>query len=125
MMPAGVGANTAAITASEALSAGDFVNIWNSTGAKARKADASVQGKEAWGFVLAGVSNGATATVYLAGPNTGVTGHTPGPVFLSASVPGAATATAPSGSGQIIQSVGVAFSATAINFVPGTIVKLL
>lgn len=67
MMPVGIGADTASITASEALAAGDLVNIWNSTGAKARKADATVAGKEAHGFVLASVSNGASATVYFEG----------------------------------------------------------
>lgn len=116
MMPAGIGADTAIIVASEALSAGDFVNIWDSTGAKVRKADASTAGKEAHGFVLAAVSNGGNATVYFEGPNTQVTGLTPGNVFLSASTPGLATNTAPSGTGQVVQRLGVATSATAINF---------
>ena len=44
MMPVGLGADTASIQASEALSAGDFVNIWNSGGARVRKADAAVAG---------------------------------------------------------------------------------
>src|SRR5687768_3186062 len=82
MMPVGIGADTALITASEALAAGDFVNIWNSTGAKVRKADATTE-KPAHGFVLAAVSSGAQATVYFEGTNTGVTGQTPGGVFLS------------------------------------------
>lgn len=116
MMPVGIGADTATITASEALAAGDLVNIWNSTGAKVRKADASVAGKEAHGFVLAAVLSAAAATVYFEGTDTQVTGQTPGPVFLSASTPGLATATAPSGTGQVVQRVGFATSATAINF---------
>jgi hypothetical protein len=116
MMPVGIGADTAVITASEALAAGDLVNIWNSTGAKVRKADASVAGKEAHGFVLAAVLSAAAATVYFEGTDTQVTGQTPGPVFLSASTPGLATATAPSGTGQVVQRVGFATSATAINF---------
>lgn len=116
MMPVGIGADTAVITASEALAAGDLVNIWNSTGAKARKADASVAGKEAHGFVLAAVSSAAAATVYFEGTDTQVTGQTPGPVFLSATTPGLATATAPSGSGQVVQRVGFATGTTAINF---------
>jgi len=115
MMPVGIGADTATITASEALAAGDFVNIWNSSGAKVRKADATVAGKEAHGFVLAAVSNGASATVYFEGTNTGVTGQTPGPVFLSTTA-GLAAGAAPSGSGNIVQRVGFAVSATAINF---------
>lgn len=116
MMPTGIGADTATITASEALAAGDFVNVWNSTGAKVRKADASVAGKEAHGFVLSAVSNGAAATVYFEGSNSQVTGQTPGPVYLSAATAGAATATAPSGSGNVVQRVGFAISSTVINF---------
>ncbi|MCB4803506.1 hypothetical protein QO001_000851 [Methylobacterium brachiatum] len=99
MMPSGIGADTKTIAASEALAAGDLVNIWSSSGAKVRKADASVAGKEAHGFVLASVANGANATVYFEGADTQVSGLIPGPVFLSAATPGTATSTAPSGSG--------------------------
>jgi hypothetical protein len=116
MMPVGIGADTQAITASEALAAGDLVNVWNSTGAKVRKADASVAGKEAHGFVLAAVSSGASATVYFEGTDTQVTGQTPGVVYLSATTPGLATSTAPSGSGQVVQRVGFATGTTSINF---------
>lgn len=115
MMPVGIGADTATITTSEALSAGDFVNVWNSTGAKVRKADATVSGKEAHGFVLSAYSSSASATVYFEGTNTGVTGQTPGPVFLSTTA-GIATSTAPSGSGNVVQRIGFAVSATSINF---------
>ena len=115
MMPVGIGADTATITTSEALAAGDFVNIWDSTGAKVRKADATVAGKEAHGFVLAGVGSGASATVYFEGTNTGVTGQTPGMVFLSTTA-GLATSTAPSGVGNVVQKLGVAISASAISF---------
>lgn len=115
MMPAGLGADTAIITTSEAVASGDFINIWNSTGVKARKADATVSGKEAMGFVLVGVGSGAAATVYFEGPNTAVTGQTVGPVFLHTTA-GLATSTAPSGSGNAVQYLGVAISATQINF---------
>lgn len=115
MMPVGIGADTSTITASEALAAGDFVNVWDSSGAKVRKADATVAGKEAHGFVLSAVSNAAAATVYFEGANTGVTGMTPGPVFL-ATTAGTATNTAPSGSGNIVQRIGFATSATSVNF---------
>lgn len=118
-MPVGIAAPSAIITASEALAAGDFVNVWNSTGAKVRKADASTSGKEAHGFVLSAVSNAAPATVYFPGEeNTQVTGATPGVVFLSASIPGGFTSTAPSGSGQVVQRLGSAVSATEIVFMP-------
>lgn len=115
MMPTGVGADSASITTSEAISSGDFVNIHNSTGAKVRKADATVAGKEAHGFVLVGVGSAASATVYFEGTNTGVSGQTPGPVFLSTTA-GQAAAAAPSGSGNVVQRIGFAISATAINF---------
>jgi len=115
MMPTGVGADTATITASEALSAGDLVNIHNSTGAKVRKADATTAGKEAHGFVLSSVSNGASATVYFEGSNTSVTSLTPGVYYLSTTA-GGVTATAPSSSGNVVQRVGFATSSTALNF---------
>lgn len=115
VMPLGIGADTQAITTSEALVAGDFVNIWNSTGAKARKADASTAGKEAHGFVLSAATSGAVATVYFEGTNDQVSGQTPGVVFL-ATTPGTATGTAPSASGNAVQRIGFAISATAINF---------
>lgn len=125
MMPVGVAADTASIVSSENLVAGDFVNIWNEAGtAKVRKADAATAGKEAHGFVLAAVTSPAAATVYFEGQNTQVSGQTPGVVFLSATTPGVATATAPSGSGNIIQTVGIATSATSINFELGTKVVL-
>lgn len=115
MMPVGIGADTAIIEASEALAAGDFVNVWNDSGAKVRKADATTAGKEAHGFVLAAVSSAANATVYFEGTNTQVTGMTPGNVFL-ATTAGVATSTAPSASGNVVQRLGFAVSATAINF---------
>lgn len=115
VLPVGVGADTAAITTSEAVASGDFINIWNSTGAKARKADATVAGKEAHGFVLVGVASGAVATVYFEGTNTAVTGQTPGNVYLSITA-GIATATAPVATGNVVQRIGFATSATTINF---------
>lgn len=115
MMPVGIGADTASIQASEALSAGDFVNIWNSGGARVRKADATAAGKEAHGFVLAAVASGANATVYFEGSNTGASGLTPGLVFLQTTA-GQAGAAAPSGSGNVVQRLGVATSATSVNF---------
>jgi hypothetical protein len=116
MMPTGIAADTASITASEALAAGDYVNVWDSAGTfKVRKADGTTAGKEAHGFVLAAVSSGAAATVYFEGTNTQVTGQTAGPVFLSTTA-GAGASSAPSGSGNVVQRLGFATSATAVNF---------
>ena len=115
MMPVGIGADTAAITASETLAAGDWVNVWNSSGAKVRKADATTAGKEAHGFVLAAVTSGNPATVYFEGTNTQVTGQTPGAVYLQTTA-GTGGATIPGASGNVVQQIGVAVSATAVNF---------
>jgi hypothetical protein len=125
LMPTGIGADTQVIQASEALAAGDLVNIHNVAGnARVRKADAATAGKEAHGFVLAAVGSGANATVYFEGTNAQVTGQTPGPVFLSAATPGLATTTPPAASGNVVQRIGVAVSATAINFEQGAAVTL-
>lgn len=49
------------VRASEALAAGDFVNFHNSSGKKVRKTNATAEGKEADGFVLASVSGSPPA----------------------------------------------------------------
>lgn len=116
MMPTGIGADTASIVSSENLAAGDLVNVWNNTGtANVRKADATTSGKEAHGFVLAAVTSPAAATVYFEGTNTAVTGLTPGNQFLAATA-GTATVTAPSAAGNVVQKIGIATSATTMNF---------
>lgn len=116
MMPVGIGADTATIDASEGLAAGDWVNVWNDAGtAKVRKADATTAGKEVNGFVLAAVTSGNPATVYFEGTNTQVTGQTPGAVYLQTTA-GTGGASIPSASGNVVQQIGVAVSATAVNF---------
>jgi len=118
LMPVGIGADTAVVQASEALAAGDYVNIHSvSSDFRVRKADAATEGKGVNGFVLSAVANGANATVYFEGTNTQVTGQTPGTVWLS-TTPGLGTATAPAGSGNVVQQVGVAVASTAVNFEP-------
>jgi len=114
--PAGMGADSQDMTTSEIIASGDYINIWDSTGAKVRKADASVAGKEAHGFCLVGGTQGATVTVNFEGTNTAVTGQTPGNVFLSAASPGLGVTAAPTGSGNVVQRIGFAISATAVNF---------
>lgn len=119
MLPAGVGAETITATTSEALAAGDFVNLWNSTGLKARKADATVAGKEAHGFVLSAVASGAAATVYLPSQtNTSASGRTIGSRQFLSTTPGLAQETAPAATGNVVQQLGVAYSATGVLFNP-------
>lgn len=117
VMPTGIGADTAVILASEALAAGDLINIYNNAGtANVRKADGSTSGKEAHGFVLSAVSSGSNATVYFEGSNTQVSALTPGVQFLSATTAGKSTSTPPTGTGKVVQVVGLATSATNLNF---------
>lgn len=117
VLPTGIGATTKLAATTENLSAGDLVNLYNDSGTiKARKADAS-NGRRAHGFVLSSVTSPNNATVYLDGTITGLTSLTPGAAYyLSGSSAGAATATAPTTSGYISQEIGIALSATEINF---------
>lgn len=127
MLPTGVGADTASIVTSENLTAGDFVNIYDNGGTPTvRKAIADGTSKTADGFVLAASTSPAAALVYFEGRNTQKSGLTGGTVYyLSASSAGATTATAPSGSGNEVQRLGKAYSATAMTTegLAGAIVK--
>jgi hypothetical protein len=113
-----VGTSTAAlIVASEALAAGDLVNIWNNASAfNVRKASASLPGKEAHGFVLTDVAALGTATVHFEGTNTRITGLTPGVQFLSDATPGKTSGSPASGTGKVVQIVGFAVGPAAMNF---------
>lgn len=125
LLPSGVGPEARTIQASEALAAGDLVNIHNVSGPRVRKADAAAAGKEAHGFVLAAVSSGASATVY---PEeavvTGLSGLTPGARQFLSTTAGGRTETAPTTAGQVAQIIGVALSTTEIQFRPETPITL-
>lgn len=104
----------ATVLASEALTAGNLINIYNNAGtANMRKADAA-SNKPAHGFVKASVASGTAGVVYTEGRITGLSGKTPGQQWLGAS--GASTNTPPTASGSIVQAVGVSPSATEILF---------
>ena len=131
-MPVGIGADTAAIVASETLTAGQWVNIWNNTGVKnVRKADSTDATKPCHGFVIAGYASSATATVYFAGLNTQIPigsftiTDLGAPVFLSTS--GATTKTPPATTGNWLQQVGwvddVGATLVTVNFdqIQGTV----
>lgn len=126
LLPAGFAPATWTGIASETIGSGKLVNIFSNSGvANARLADASAVGKRAMGYVPVGVASGASVTVWFAGPNSAASGLTPGAdVFLS-TTPGGATSTAPSGSGQIVQRVGIAATATAFMFAPSIETELL
>lgn len=117
-LPPGIDLSVETIIASEDLAAGDYVNIWDDAGDRSvRKADAATA-KSAHGYVLAAVTTGDDATVYITGLNDQLSGFTPGAkLYLSATTPGTATATPPAEtSGYINQVLGVAASATSSRF---------
>lgn len=119
-MPVGVTVEALDVVASEALSAGDFTETWSNAGTlNVRKADAS-NGRVCDSFVLAAVLSSATAKVYFEGVNTALSSLTLGAKqFLSASVAGKSTGTAPTTTGQLVQPLGKATSATSATFEPG------
>lgn len=124
-MPSGVGGDTRTVTAGETLAAGDLIYL--DSAPEAFKADANADTKAAIGFVLSGITAAATGTAYFgSGMITGLSGLTAGAkYYLSASTPGGITTTKPSGSGDIIQQVGVAVSATELYFEPQDAILLI
>ena len=124
MMPTGVGPELLVVPASETLDAGDFVNFYDNAGTtNARKADATDAAKPAHGFVTEGVVALADASVYVDGQNSVLSGLTQGAhYFLSAATPGGVVDVAPIGSGNLVQRLGVATSATHLVFKPQEVV---
>jgi len=107
------------VTASESLTAGDFINI---AAGGVRKASSDNTGKQAHGFVTQSVAANASVVVFYGGLNTNVSGLTAGSrYFLGTS--GGETLTPPTTAGQLSQEVGVAVSSTAIlvNFGPAIV----
>lgn len=125
MMPVGVGADTKSLPATENLAAGDHVNIYDASGTTSiRKADASTNGKPADGYVLSAVTSGQNGLVYKEGTNTQLTGLTGGNDLYLSTTPGQVSATPPSATGNVVQRVGKALSATESDFERGMPVTL-
>lgn len=116
MMPSGIGSDTQVLPASEALSAGNYVNFWDDSGTtRIRKADGSDVSKKADGFVLASVASGENATVYPAGANTQLSGLAVGACWLSTTTPGTVQQTPPTGAGNHRQYLGTAVNSSTVN----------
>lgn len=114
------------IEASENLTAGDGVNIFDDTGTtKVRKWDATAAGKEADGFVKEAVTSGQLATVFFSGAiNDQASGLTGGDKLFMDTTAGGVTPNVPTGSGNIQQEVAKALSASSYIFVPKTAVEV-
>jgi hypothetical protein len=114
---------TIMVVASEDIADGDFVNIWNSGGARrVRPALAANANKPAQGFATAAALAGATAIVALRGANTHIPGGTfvvsdlGKNAFLSETLPGKATSTRPVGTNQIVQVLGTIDDLNLVSF---------
>ena len=105
------------VPASETLSAGALVQLWSNAGTlSARNANATgATPRSADGYILTSVTTSQTAIVYTQGENNRASGLTVGPLWLS-TTGGGATSTAP-GTGNIIQRIGLALSATRFIFI--------
>jgi hypothetical protein len=111
------------VLASEAVQAGDLVNVWNSSGNfRVRKADALL-GYEAHGFVLDAAGAGSFVNVFHTGYNTFMTNLVPGVQFLAAA--GKVTGQPPWQVGQIAQRVGFSPTDSVLNFSPMQPIKII
>jgi hypothetical protein len=119
MMPVGMGADLIVVkTGVGDLLANDVVYLHLVTAVlTADKADATDATKRAQGYVKVGTAAGDDCTVYLDSQLPG-TGLTPGAKYYLTVVPGTVSVTPPAGSGNMVQCVGEAISATAIKFDP-------
>lgn len=117
-MPVGVVAEALTLTATEAIAAGAAVNVYASGGVlKARNADAPT-GKEAYAWAGAAVSSGASGTFYLSGTiNAQLSSRTIGAIQYLGTA-GAWVESPPTGTGTIVQILGLGKSATEALFNP-------
>ena len=101
-------------TASETLAANDLVNVYDNGGTlSVRKASATDATKPADGFVDAGCSAASVAKVFQRGAIAG-SGLTSGAVYYLSTTGGAVTTTAPAVTGNVVQQIGKAISATQL-----------
>jgi hypothetical protein len=117
--PAPTGAPTASILAAGNISAGALVNVYNNSGtANVVQADNTSSATPANGVALNAITNGTSGTITF-GPVlvTGLSGLTPGQLFLGTA--GGVTSTAPSSSGDVVQPVGLAITSSEAVFNPG------
>ena len=113
LMPAGVAPDTTVLDASEALAAGDYLNMWDDTGTmKLRLADNS-NDRRAHGFTKEAVALGNPVIMFRETTNSFRTGQTVGTRQYLGTL-GQSTESTPTGS-VILQYLGTAHSATEIN----------
>lgn len=108
------------VITSEALSAGDFVNLYLGDGLRVRKANAAAATiYKSHGFVLSNVGNGAVALVQFVGINNKLSGLVVGTRQYLSTTAGARIGSASvTGSGNLIQLLGIAISTTELLYIP-------
>jgi hypothetical protein len=116
LMPIGLSPEVVIAPTSENLTAGNIVNLYSNAGVLTlRKADATDNTKPAYGFVAAGTTSPAPATMYVLGVlNSSVSGKVIGTTYYLDTTAGGVTATPPSASNNIVQEIGIATSATEL-----------
>lgn len=116
-LPTGVGRNTVTAPASEALSGGQFVNLYDASGVLTVRLADNSNARAAWGYVKEPVASGAQALVYrLNTLNANLSGLTPGAHYWLGTV-GALIATPLdplTDTGKLDQYLGIALSATEL-----------
>lgn len=111
------------LVAAEALTAGSLIYIDGA--GEVALASAATGGNKARGYVLTAAAAAANVIVYFEGQITGLSGLTPGGTyFLSDTAAGGITATAPTDTGELLQSIGQAINATTIAFEPALPIEL-
>lgn len=107
------------VVASENLSQGDVINLFNDSGTlKARKADATDGTKPGDGYAVEAISSAGTGTIHVGNGTLTKTSHgfTLGARLYLATTAGAMTETPPSGSGNLVQRVGKVIDANTVAF---------
>ncbi len=102
---------------SEAVTKGAPISVYSNAGVwTVRNADATADGKQAIGFAQDNVASGATGVAVFFGEVTGLSGLTPGRVFLGKS-PGTVTQDVSAyATGNVVQQVGWATGSTSYRF---------
>ena len=123
-MPVGIGPDTKACEAGEALAGGSLVYVANDGGTdKVFKSHAGAGGNAAVGYVKNGYSVGETALVYFEGPITALSGLTTNARYFLSETPGEVTDTPVGPGGKLHQPIGRAVSSTELSFEPAEPIK--
>jgi hypothetical protein len=119
LLPTGIGANTVSAVASEALTAGAFVNLFQNAGAMGVRLADNSNGRPAHGYVNSAFASGATVTVNrLNTVNANRSGLTIGAEYWLGTAGGVITAPLdandPANVNKADQYLGIAKSATEL-----------